>query len=156
MTLSTGNVGGLSPANAPDLDKIEATGKYKVNWSTGYAWEHIDINTTKFPLDDVKVRQALYYATDKKGIVDTLYFGKIGTTDLPSAVAQGRSWAYTDNYTKYPYDPDKAKALLKEAGWDCTAMPCTKKVTEGGKEVTKKLEITLMTTDRTDRQRWPR
>ena len=148
---SAGNVGGLSPANAPDLDKLEATGKYKVNWSTGYAWEHIDINTTKFPLDDVKVRQALYYATDKKGIADTLYFGKIGTIDLPSAVAPGRSWAYTDNYTKYPYDPEKAKALLKEAGWDCTAMPCTKKVTEGGKEVTKNLELTLMTTDRTDR-----
>ena len=149
---AAGNVGGLSPANGPDLDKLEAAGKYKVIWSPGYAWEHIDINTTKFPLDDIKVRQALYYATDKKGIADTLYFGKIGTVDLPGAVGPGRSWAYTDKFTKYPYDLEKAKALLKEAGWDCTTLPCTKKVTEGGKEVTKRLEITLMTTDRTDRQ----
>ncbi len=148
---AAGNVGGLSPANGPDLDKIEATGKYKVIWSPGYAWEHIDINTTKFPLDDVKVRQALYYATDKKGVADTLYFGKIGTVDLPAAVGPGRSWAYTDNYTKYPYDVAKAKALLAEAGWDCKALPCTKTVKEGGKDVVKKLEITLMTTDRTDR-----
>ncbi len=142
--------GGLTVANAPDLDKIEAAGKYKVLYDPGYQWEHIDINTQKFPLNDVKVRQALYYATDKKTLVDKLYFGKQKTTDLP--VPPGLSWAYTDKYTKYEFNRDKAKALLAEAGWDCKALPCVKKVTEGGKEVEKKLEITLMTTDRADRQ----
>jgi peptide/nickel transport system substrate-binding protein len=142
--------GGLTVASAPDLDKIEAAGIYKVLYQPGYQWEHIDINTTKFPLDDVKVRQALYYATDKKQLVDKLYFGKQGTTDLP--VPPGLSWAYTDTYNKYPFDKAKAQALLKEAGWDCKALPCTKTVKEGGKDVVKNLEITLMTTDRADRQ----
>jgi len=59
------------------------------------------------------------------------------------------SWAYTKDYTAYPFDKAKASALLKEAGWDCSALPCTKKV---GAD-TKKLEITLMTTDRADRQK---
>lgn len=135
--------GGLTVANAPDLDKIEAAGLYKVIYEPGYQWEHIDLNTTKFPLDDVKVRQALYYATDKQGLVDTLYFGRQSTTDLP--VPPGLSWAYTDSYTKYPYDPEKAKALLAEAGWDCSQYPC---VNADGKN----LELTLMTTDRADRQ----
>jgi peptide/nickel transport system substrate-binding protein len=152
VDVAVGNVAGLSPADAPDLDKLEASGAYKINWLAGYSWEHIDLNTTKSPLDDVKVRQALYYATDRKAIADTLYFGKIQTVDLPGGVASGSSWAYTDNYTKYPFDPDKAKALLKEAGWDCVSTPCTKQVTENGQEVTKKLEFTLMTTDRADRQ----
>ena len=114
-----------------------------------YAWEHIDLNTTKFPLDDVRVRQALYSAIDKQTIVNTLYSGKYYPVELPGAVLPGNSWAYTSDYTKYPFDL-KAAALicLQQAGWDCKALPCTKQV--GGE--TKKLEITLMTTDRSDRQ----
>jgi peptide/nickel transport system substrate-binding protein len=137
--------GGLTVANAPDLDKIEAAGLYKVLYEPGYQWEHIDINTTKFPFDDLKVRQAMYHAIDKQALVDKLYFGKQGTTDLP---IPNFSWAYTENYTKYPYDPEKAKALLAEAGWDCSALPCVKEV-DGQQQ---KLEFVLMTTDRADRQ----
>ncbi len=147
------SVAGLTPADSPDLDKIAATGLYKSWYYTEYSWEHIDINTTKFPLDDVKVRQALYYATDKKTIIDTLYYGKYSPAELPGAILSTNSAYYTDQYTKYAFDKAKAAALLKDAGWDCKALPCTKKVTEGGKEVTKNLEITLMTTDRTDRQK---
>ncbi len=138
--------GGLTVANAPDLDKIEAAGMYKVLYEPGYQWEHIDLNTTKFPFDDLKVRQAMYHSIDKQALVDKLYFGKQKTTDLP--VPPGLSWAYTDTYVKYPYDPEKAKALLAEAGWDCSTNPCTKEI-DG---VKKNLEFTLMTTDRADRQ----
>jgi len=134
--------GGLTVANAPDLDKIEAGGLYKVLYEPGYQWEHIDLNTTKFPLDDVRVRKALYHGLDRQAIVDKLYFGKQSTTDLP--IPKGLSWGWTDDYVKYEYDPEKAKALLADAGWDCSALPCTK---DG-----KNLEITLMTTDRADRQ----
>ena len=138
--------GGLTVANAPDLDKIEAAGMYKVLYEPGYQWEHIDLNTTKFPFDDVKVRQAMYHSIDKQALVDKLYFGKQKITDLP--VPPGLSWAYSDNYVKYPYDPEKAKVLLAEAGWDCSTSPCTKEI-DG---VKKNLEFTLMTTDRSDRQ----
>ena len=143
-------VGGLTVNNVPDLDNIEATGMYVPLYQQGYAWEHIDLNTTKFPFDDVRVRQALYYALDRQSIVDRLYFGRQKVTDLP--VPPGLSVFYTDNYTRYPYDPDKAKALLSEAGWDCSVMPCTKEVDENGQKTTKNLEFTLMTTDRADRQ----
>ena len=129
--------GGLTVNNAPDLDKIEGAGLYDVLYEPGYQWEHIDINTAKegSPLADQKVRQALYYAIDKQALVDKLYFGKQGTTDLP--VPPGLSWAYTDTYNKYPYDPEKAAALLAEAGWDCSALPC---VNADGKT----LEFTLI------------
>lgn len=136
--------GGLTVNNAPDLDKVEAAGVYKVIYEPGYQWEHIDLNTAKegSPLTDIKVRKALYHAIDKQALVDKLYFGKQSTTDLP--VPPGLSWAYTDNYVKYDYNKDKAKALLAEAGWDCSALPCKK---DG-----KNLEFTLYTTDRADRQ----
>lgn len=140
------SVAGLSPSDSPDLDKIAAAGLYNVWYYTEYSWEHIDLNTTKFPLDDVKVRQALYYAIDKKTIIDTLYYGKYSPAELPGAILPTNSWAYTTDYAKYDFSTDKAKALLAEAGWDCSALPCVNK--DG-----KKLEITLMTTDRSDRQK---
>ena len=138
------STGGLTTNNAPDLDPIEAEGAYTVYYMPGYAWEHIDLNVEKFPLDDVLVRKALYHAIDKQALVDQLYYGKQGTTDL--AIPKGLSWAYTDNYVHYPYDPEQAAALLAEAGWDCASYPCTN--AEG-----QKLEFTLMTTDRADRQK---
>jgi peptide/nickel transport system substrate-binding protein len=143
-----GNVGGLSASQSPDLDKIEKAGKYGIKWVAGYSWEHIDLNTAKFPLDDVKVRQALLYGTDKKTLSDKLYFGKVPPVNLPGPTTKDNSWGYSDNYTKYPYDVEKAKALLKDAGWDCSSFPCTKKV---GAD-TKNLSISLMTTTRQDRQ----
>jgi peptide/nickel transport system substrate-binding protein len=114
-------------------------------YEPGYQWEHIDLNTQKFPFDDVLVRKALYFATDKELLVDRLYYGRQGTTDLP---VPPFAWAYTDSYVKYPFNPEKAKELLAEAGWDCTSTPCTKTI-DG---VSRSLEFTLMTTDRADRQ----
>jgi peptide/nickel transport system substrate-binding protein len=141
--VARGGVGGLTVYNSPDLDAIEAAGMYEVHYPSAYAWEHIDLNVTKFPLDDVRVRQALFHAIDREALVERLYYGKQSTTDLP--VPPGLSWAYTENYTKYPYDPERAKELLAEAGWDCSAYPCTN--ADG-----QSLEFTLMTTDRVDRQ----
>jgi peptide/nickel transport system substrate-binding protein len=143
------SVAGLTANDSPDLDKIAAAGVFKVSWFTEYSWEHIDLNTTKFPLDDVKVRQALYYATDKKGMIDALYYGKYVPAELPGAILSTNSTFFTTDFTKYTFDVAKAKALLTEAGWTCTALPCSKTVA-GAK---KNLEITLMTTDRADRQK---
>lgn len=142
-------VSGLSEADGPDLDVIEATGMYKVDWVPQFNFEHIDLNMDKFPMDDVKVRQALYLAIDRQAINDALYYGKRAIIDLP--LPKGLSWAYPadSDLTIYEYNPEKAAALLTEAGWDCSAMPCTKQV-DGQ---TKSLEFTFMTTDRQDRQK---
>jgi peptide/nickel transport system substrate-binding protein len=150
---ATTSVAGLTPSDSPDLDKLAAAKVYNVSYFTEYSWEHIDLNVQKFPLDDVKVRQALYYAIDKKALIDTLYFGKYSPAELPGAILKTNSPYYTEDFTKYTFDKAKAQDLLKQAGWDCKALPCTKKVTVDGKEVTKNLEITLLTTDRADRQR---
>jgi len=66
------------------------------------------------PLSDVRVRQAIAYAIDKKAIVDNVYGGYAVVADglLPNGPFK------SDKLATYPYDPEKAKALLKEAGWD--------------------------------------
>ncbi len=65
------------------------------------------------PLDDLKVRQALAYAIDKEAVISgTLPPGTAEATQfMPDSV---NGWS--SDVTEYPYDPDKAKELLAEAG----------------------------------------
>jgi peptide/nickel transport system substrate-binding protein len=64
-------------------------------------------------LGDQKVRQALAYAINKQVIIDKLLFGKAkpGSSELNAGY-----FKCTDIQT-YPYDPEKAKQLLDDAGW---------------------------------------
>jgi peptide/nickel transport system substrate-binding protein len=65
-------------------------------------------------LSDVRVRQAIAYAIDMDTIVETLFEGKAIVAD--SMIPNGDFKA--EGLNAYPYDPDKARALLEEAGWD--------------------------------------
>lgn len=72
------------------------------------------LNTTKAPFNNIKVRQALNYATDKDAMVKTILngFGEKAVSFMPKS---GMYW--NDKLPGYPYDVDKAKQLLKEAGY---------------------------------------
>jgi len=71
------------------------------------------INNKRKPLDDVRVRQAIAYAIDRKALIDGALFG-FGTPIGSHYTALDPD--YVDLTGVYPYDPEKAKALLKEAG----------------------------------------
>ena len=75
---------------------------------------YIAINTTRGPLADIRVRQALNYATDAKGILDGIVSGRgnVAAGVIPPALAGGDSTR--KGYTR---DTAKAKALLKAAGF---------------------------------------
>ena len=67
----------------------------------------------KVPWYDKRVRQAIAYAIDSKAIIDKLFHG------IPNHVARLASWeiGYDPELKPYPYDPEKAKKLLAEAGY---------------------------------------
>lgn len=74
------------------------------------------LNNDYEPLKDVKVRQALCYAVNRQEINDFLFNGKshlIGTHMIPSL----NTWYEAGTENMYPYDVEKAKALLAEAGY---------------------------------------
>ncbi len=77
------------------------------------------INTQHKPLDDVRVRQALSYATDRQEIISTVLLGDgVPTGPIPPGET---SWALpidAANFPTYQYNPDRARQLLKEAGAD--------------------------------------
>jgi len=74
---------------------------------------YVAINTTRGPLSDVRVRQALNYAVDVNRIIDRLVSGR-GTRAagvIPPALD-----GYDSTRRGYPYDPARARQLLAEAG----------------------------------------
>jgi peptide/nickel transport system substrate-binding protein len=77
----------------------------------------LDRDGTKNPaLGNVKVRQAINYAFDRKTIVDQVLLGQGTPTSQPFGKASGAWTEELENY--YSYDPAKAKQLLKEAGYE--------------------------------------
>ncbi|MBT2550997.1 ABC transporter substrate-binding protein [Arthrobacter sp. ISL-65] len=72
--------------------------------------------TKNAALGNVKVRQAINYAFDRKTIVDQVLLGQGTPTSQPFGKESGAWTEELENY--YSYDPAKAKALLKEAGYE--------------------------------------
>jgi peptide/nickel transport system substrate-binding protein len=86
------------------------------------------LNMKEGPFKDKRARQAVNYAINKQALVENVLQGTatVATGPTPSAFA----WAYSDTLKPYPYDPDKAKELLKAAGAEGAEI--TFYVTEGG------------------------
>ncbi len=79
-------------------------------------WEHIVFNLDVPILQDIRVRRAIAYGTNRQAIADALFGGR--TPVLDSWVLPGDQLAAPpDQLTRYPYDPDQARQLLEEAGY---------------------------------------
>jgi peptide/nickel transport system substrate-binding protein len=74
---------------------------------------HLQLNLDKAPLDNVKVRQAMQLATDKVSIVKHVLLDQ---AKVASTFLNPNMFSF-DNEELYSYDPNKAKALLAEAGF---------------------------------------
>ncbi|EPO8955243.1 ABC transporter substrate-binding protein, partial [Enterobacter hormaechei] len=72
---------------------------------------YLAFNTEKKPFDNVLVRQALNYATDKKAIVNAVFMGSgtVAKSPIPPNML-----GFNKDLKDYGYDPQKAKALLKQ------------------------------------------
>jgi len=101
---------------------------YRVQEQAGpHVWFLI-LNAKEGPFANKAVRQAINYAIDKKSLVENVLQGTAEVAAGPTPPAF--SWAYNESLQPYPYDPDKARAMIKEAGFENAKV--TFYVTEGG------------------------
>ena len=102
----------LNPRPA-DLAGLKQDSKLKVIEEPGYNLGYITYNVTHKPFDQLEVRQAMDMAVNKKAIIQAVYqeAGQLAVNAMPPT-----QWSYDDSIKDAPYDPEKAKAMLKAAG----------------------------------------
>jgi peptide/nickel transport system substrate-binding protein len=109
--LETGDVDLITDAPPDYMDKTPAG--ISIASVPGTRAFYMGLNVNMEPFDDVRVRQALNYAVDVPGIIDSILNGLARKIDNP-LLPEAFGYAATPVYS---YDPDKAKSLLAEAGY---------------------------------------
>ncbi|MCJ7509979.1 MAG: ABC transporter substrate-binding protein [Dehalococcoidia bacterium] len=115
--LQDGQVQGLflSPEASPDiLEQLEQDKKLQHLASHRNSYTLLYLNTRMPPLDDSSVRQAILCALDRETIIADRLDGRAQLADSP--IVPG-TWAYSDDVRSYGHDPQRARLLLEEDGW---------------------------------------
>jgi peptide/nickel transport system substrate-binding protein len=101
----------VNPDSIASLD--EDSSKVVIQQPGPHVW-YVGLNNNKTPFDNVKVRQAVNYAVDKEAIVNDILkgTGTVSTQPLPDVLL-----GHNPEVEGYPYNPEKAKELLAEAGY---------------------------------------
>lgn len=113
LALKRGEIQILGDVGAQVIPAIKADPNLELLTQPGLAVSGVALPLSVAPFDDKRVRQALNYAVDKEAINKALFNGMAVTMTSPLPAAQ---WGYDPTIKGYPYDLDKAKALLAEAG----------------------------------------
>lgn len=112
--LKNGEADIIVDVNPDSIEELEADENMEVIQQPGpHVW-YVGLNNQKEPFNDVKVRQAVNYAVDKEVIVNDILKGTgvVSTQPLADSLL-----GHDADLEGYPYDPEKAKQLLAEAGY---------------------------------------
>ncbi|WP_037342061.1 glutathione ABC transporter substrate-binding protein [Salinicoccus luteus] len=113
--LETGDshvVAGFEPSSVERIENNEETNMYTLY---NIAMEYIGFNTSKEPLDDRQVRQAISHMVDKEAVIDGIYSSTGRIMDGP---LQPEILGYDESIEGLGYDVERAKELMAEAGYE--------------------------------------
>ncbi|MCC6990700.1 MAG: hypothetical protein IT181_16960, partial [Acidobacteria bacterium] len=113
LALESGDVDVISRIPATDIPRLEARQDIHVYKLPGVGAQQFRFNLAKKPFKDARVRQAISYAINRPSIVENL----VGSFARPSTSALTSIMRGYTNLGEIPYDPDKARQLLAEAGY---------------------------------------
>lgn len=133
--LETGEIDVYAEITPDDFEVISSIPGVKVHETPDFGYQYMGFLMSKRPQEDIKngvfdpshwtpnekfadkrLRQAMAYAINRQGLVDGLIGGHGTVMNAPMPPV---SWAAAspDQLNQYPYDPEKAKSLLAEAGY---------------------------------------
>ncbi|AIR63054.1 glutathione ABC transporter substrate-binding protein [Cedecea neteri] len=111
--LQTGEAQFAFPIPYEQAGVLEKNSKLELVASPSIMQRYISMNVTQKPFDNPKVREAINYAINRQALVKVAFSGFA----TPAEGVVPPSLAYAEKFKPWPYDPAKAKALLKEAGF---------------------------------------
>ena len=115
LALTTAAIHGMDGLDFGMVGKIIQSKELQTEIITGLNVGYLAMNTETAPFDQVKVRQAVNYAINKPNLVRLFYQDMAipAKNPMPPVI-----WGYNDSIEDYAYNPEKAKQLLKESGFE--------------------------------------
>ena len=114
LELKAGTVNMMSTPGQADLAEINSTEGIKTAKQHGINVAYLAMNMSKKPFTDLRVRQAIVYAINREELVKTVYgdLGRPAKNPIPPVLL-----GYNEEIRFTPFNPEKSKQLLKEAGF---------------------------------------
>lgn len=144
--LLSGDIDLMDGVNPSDVKQIEENADLQPFFRPSMNVGYVGLTNTREPLNNKLVRQALNHAVDKEGIIAAFYEGQAEPAKNPMPpVIEG----YNDDIQAYPYDLEKAKELLAEAGYadgfemELWAMPVPRPYMPDGQKVAEVLQASF-------------
>lgn len=119
MALQSGEIDAAQELPVDSLALFSDTGKYTISTAATSRSSNMVFNTKSKYMSDLKVRQACALALNKQDFIDGLMsgYGELAIGFFPQSFSTFGDSKLTDTYS---YNVEKAKELLKEAGWEDT------------------------------------
>jgi peptide/nickel transport system substrate-binding protein len=144
--LVNGEIDLMDGVNNSDEEMVTGNDKIQLIERPSMNVGYLGFTTNRPPFDNKLVRQALNHAVDKQAIIDAFYGGKaeVAKNPLPPSVE-----GYNDAIKDYPFDLEKAKQLLAEAGYpdgfemDLWAMPVARPYMPEGMKVAEVIQASF-------------
>jgi peptide/nickel transport system substrate-binding protein len=113
QALQTGEINGADLIQPQDIPTIKKNKNLYLKNRPSFNVAYVTINQSHAPFNKLAVRQAIAYGLDRSSVVKSFYAGRgqVAQEFMPPQL-----FGWTNKVPKYPYNPDKAKQLLRSAG----------------------------------------
>ncbi len=147
LALKNAEVDVIDFPSAEDLELMDDDENIELIQQPGLNVGYIAMNNDKPPFDDPRVRQAMNYAINREEIIEGVYgsAGQVAKNPIPPTM-----WSYNDDIDPYPYDPERARELLAEAGFpdgfstDLWAMPVARPYNPNARRIAEIVQAQLV------------
>jgi len=113
QALQSGEINGADLIQPQDVGTIKKNKNLKLLNRPSFNVAYVTINSSHAPFNKLAVRQAVAYGLDRAGVVKSFYAGR---AQVAQEFMPPQLFGWTNKVPKYPYNPEKAKSLLRSAG----------------------------------------